>query len=249
MKDFFKYIFVRLTCYSATCFFKLTIIENNAILILAPHPDDEIIGLGGLIIQTLKSGGRVNIVFLTDGEGSGAHSNVEEIKRQRLFLTKGVLKKLGMSEEDIFHLHLADGRIPRKQEIGFAETVEKLKEIVGIVGSNAIFATHPLDYWPYDHVACSELAVELKKNLNYRCDLWFYWVWSWYHLKPWQLMRLLKRKLVKLDIHGELDLKKELIDLYLKPNSTSGIPWSGNLPKSMIYPFTKPFEILEKYEG
>ena len=42
---------------------------NDALLIVAPHPDDETLGCGGLILRTRRSGGRVRVVFLTNGDG------------------------------------------------------------------------------------------------------------------------------------------------------------------------------------
>ena len=38
------------------------------VLILAPHPDDDVIAAGGLIQHVLSTGGEVHIVFVTDGE-------------------------------------------------------------------------------------------------------------------------------------------------------------------------------------
>ncbi len=39
-------------------------------LLLAPHPDDDVIAAGGLIQHVLNSGGQLHIVFATDGESN-----------------------------------------------------------------------------------------------------------------------------------------------------------------------------------
>src|SRR5665213_2709092 len=39
-------------------------------LIIAPHPDDETLGCGGLIASQARAGQAVDIVFLTDGAAS-----------------------------------------------------------------------------------------------------------------------------------------------------------------------------------
>ena len=40
------------------------------ILILAPHPDDESLGTGGLIQQALAAGAALRVLFITDGDNN-----------------------------------------------------------------------------------------------------------------------------------------------------------------------------------
>ncbi|NOU73106.1 hypothetical protein GC098_17055 [Paenibacillus sp. LMG 31458] len=39
------------------------------ILVFAPHPDDEILGTAGIIMQAIAAGKRVHVVFFTNGDG------------------------------------------------------------------------------------------------------------------------------------------------------------------------------------
>ncbi len=39
------------------------------LLVVAPHPDDESLGAGGLMQQVLDGGGRVHVLFMTSGDG------------------------------------------------------------------------------------------------------------------------------------------------------------------------------------
>ena len=43
---------------------------NQRILILAPHPDDESLATGGMIQRALKEGGKVRVLFISDGENN-----------------------------------------------------------------------------------------------------------------------------------------------------------------------------------
>lgn len=248
MKNFIKYILGLFTY-----FFTIKRIETikqryNTILVFAPHPDDEIIGLGGLILQTLRNGNEVFICYLTEGENSGCYHDKVEIKKQRAALTNKVLKQLTIPNKNIFKLRLSDGTVPLENNFEFDKTVSQIATIIEEVKPDAVFATAESDFWPFDHVACSQLVKEAVKKINFKTDAWFYWVWTWYHLKPWQLLKLNFNKLYKMDISKDLKQKQILMDTYLKPVSPDGFPWSGKLPIAMKYPSTKPFEIIEKYD-
>lgn len=67
----------------------------SKILVVAAHPDDEILGVGGTILKHIKNGDEVSILILGDGETSkGAKANI--LKRQRQAQKAG--KTLGAKE-------------------------------------------------------------------------------------------------------------------------------------------------------
>ena len=220
----------------------------RSVLIFAPHPDDEIIGIGGMILRILKEGTEVHIVYLTDGEKSGASLDEEMIRKARIGLMIMIAKDIGIPLSNLYWLHIPDGTVPHHRESGFIKRVNQLSHLINWIKPDAVFATHDLDYWPLDHVACSELAVEAVKRSDHKPELWLYWVWTWYHLRPWNFLKLNMMRFCKVKISKELKRKEELMNRYLTPKSSEGKPWSGVLPKSMLYPFTKPFEVLERYE-
>lgn len=43
-------------------------LKNKTLLIIAPHPDDEVLGCGGLIKKIKSNGGKVYVLFLTVGD-------------------------------------------------------------------------------------------------------------------------------------------------------------------------------------
>ena len=55
------------------------IIGGGTCLILAPHPDDESLGCGGLIAACVAAGRSPLVVILTDGAGS--HPNSRRFRR------------------------------------------------------------------------------------------------------------------------------------------------------------------------
>ena len=47
----------------------LDVPEATRLLVIAPHPDDEVLGAGGLMQRVHATGGAVRVVYLTDGDG------------------------------------------------------------------------------------------------------------------------------------------------------------------------------------
>jgi LmbE family N-acetylglucosaminyl deacetylase len=47
----------------------LTIEQGTRLLVIAPHPDDEVLGAGGLMRRVYDSNGAIRVVYLTDGDG------------------------------------------------------------------------------------------------------------------------------------------------------------------------------------
>ncbi|EKD32432.1 MAG: hypothetical protein ACD_77C00103G0043 [uncultured bacterium] len=254
MKTLIKKSFIQIVYSILQHTTKQPTINSDSILIIAPHPDDEIIGTGGLIVKKLSEGCKVTIVFLTDGECSGASSYQEEVKQARISLSEKTAKKLGIPLENLYRMHLPDAFVPKRGELGFADAVTKLVQLIDQINPSAIFATHFLDHWPFDHVACSQIAsdavIQLSRpNQSYKKpELWLYWVWAWYFFRPWKFHKLNFKNLYHLDINGEIAQKKDLMNIYLQPLSPEGKPWSGVLPEAMIFPFSKPIEILERIE-
>jgi len=59
--------------------------KHQKLLIIAPHPDDEVIGCGGVAVKIKEAGGKVYVLFLTVGDtndfsGSGFSSKKERLQ-------------------------------------------------------------------------------------------------------------------------------------------------------------------------
>ncbi len=69
-------------------------LKNQKILVIAPHPDDEIFGAGGLIAKAKRLGSKVYVLYMTVGlskdfskSGSSTQGErIEEIKNVADFL-------------------------------------------------------------------------------------------------------------------------------------------------------------------
>jgi len=94
--------------------------KDDRVLILAPHPDDEVIGTGGIIQRALSAGAKVNIICFTNGDLNQAAFLAYEKKPaifQRQFLLLGETRRLesikgieslGLDKNDIKYLGYPD---------------------------------------------------------------------------------------------------------------------------------------------
>jgi LmbE family N-acetylglucosaminyl deacetylase len=96
------------------------------VLVVAPHPDDESIGCGGLIAALRQRQLDVQVVILTDGTGS--HANSARYPASRLAdLRKGealeALAILGVAPDAVAFWQLADRFVPDRDSATFESTV------------------------------------------------------------------------------------------------------------------------------
>lgn len=66
--------------------------SNDTLLVIAPHPDDEVMGCGGLISRIKEDGGKIFILFLTNGNTkdftSRGVSTLDEREKEILSVSK-----------------------------------------------------------------------------------------------------------------------------------------------------------------
>jgi LmbE family N-acetylglucosaminyl deacetylase len=84
-------------------------VSAERVLVLAPHPDDEVLGCGGLLVQLLARGARVEVLFLTDGGGGEEGEAREAYARRRREEAERVAGLLGFTARR--SLELPDGSL------------------------------------------------------------------------------------------------------------------------------------------
>ncbi|MDN4594313.1 PIG-L deacetylase family protein [Polycladomyces subterraneus] len=111
-----------------------TNIQGNRVLVVAPHPDDEVLGGGGVIEKAISSGKQVKVVIMTNGDGFS-----EDVMRQFITLFPsaqnyqklGVLRHeesiqalgyLGVKPSDIYFLGYPDGGLESLWETNWSCT-------------------------------------------------------------------------------------------------------------------------------
>jgi LmbE family N-acetylglucosaminyl deacetylase len=83
---------------------EMTIPDETRLLVIAPHPDDEVLAAGGLMQRVHAKGGTVRVVYLTNGEGYPEGVELEEHGKT---LTPGDFRDYGRRREREAHTALA----------------------------------------------------------------------------------------------------------------------------------------------
>lgn len=119
---------------------------NKTILILAAHPDDEVLGCGGVIQKHVQQGDKVFVGIITDGSSSQYPG--DKIKHgEKIEECKKANELLGVSEVEF--LDLPDMRL---DTVSHAELNNKINSLVEKIMPNIIY-THSYSDLNLDHVA------------------------------------------------------------------------------------------------
>ena len=136
---------------------KLKLQKKNKILIVAAHPDDEILGCGGTIIK-LKNTNDINIVFMTDGVSSRGTDTIE--KKLRRKMCDDLFKYLKIKKPTFFDF--SDNKM---DEVPLLNIVKKLETIIKKIKPKTIF-THYSECLNIDHKITSQAVLTACRPLK-----------------------------------------------------------------------------------
>jgi LmbE family N-acetylglucosaminyl deacetylase len=148
-------------------------------LVLAPHPDDESLGCGGLLAACAALGLAAQVIIVSDGSGSHRRSRgfpAARLVALRQQEARAAVAALGLDPADsIGFLDLPDTRVPSSGP-AFEAAVAGLLRLVR-TPPTAVFTTWPHD--PHaDHAATFALACALARALPGAPRLYAYPVWG-----------------------------------------------------------------------
>ncbi len=185
------------------------VLAGRPALVVAPHPDDESLGCGGLIAEAARHGEAVHIAVVTDGAGSHAasHTHRPELLRQlRRDETLAAAAVLGVPPERVSFLDIPDGCAPQRGPAAEAAG-RRLPTLARDLAAGTIFtswdyATHPA------HVAAPHYAAAAAQDTE--AALFSYPVWAWM-LPRRTLMPNLRWRGFSIDIGPHLAAKRAAV--------------------------------------
>lgn len=215
-------------------------------VIVAPHPDDEVLACGGLLQLLAAQGTHTVLVAVTDGTGShpGSTANTpEQLARLRPRETEAALRALGLGlgapagrpAPQIVRARLPDGAVTASLD----ELQTLLRQMLR--PNDVVFVTWRQDGHP-DHEACG-LAAAMAANAC-RATLVEMPVWSWHWAAPGDV-RLPWRRARRLALDEEvLRRKREAVGCFasqLRDDPSTGQP--AILPPHVLARLLHPYEI------
>lgn len=128
---------------------------KEKVLILAPHPDDEVFGCGGAIMRHISQHDQVSVIIATDGHAAVIHEN-EESKQKYISMryqeSQNAAQVLGY--ETMHYWNFPDRELKYNKSTVQLAIESILKNKATLIYAPSIFEIHP------DHFNLAQIAID-----------------------------------------------------------------------------------------
>lgn len=123
------------------------------ILVLAPHPDDDLLGCGGSMVKHVKNGNNVHVAYVTSGEAGlvGTYTHPEKIREKEAV---HAVKSIDIPAKNLYFLRQPDGFVVDTPGI-----INQLIHIIRECRPSVVYIPHSQDAHP-DHVATHVIGLK-----------------------------------------------------------------------------------------
>jgi len=141
------------------------------VLVLAPHPDDELIGCGGTLCRLAAAGADISIVQATDGARLDSLRDLPEARRRTVRLEEA--KRVASA----LRARVLLWRLPDAQLRPSSQTIARLARLLGKLAPTHVF-TPFLGDGHADHVVLSRVLGAALGSARVEAEILQYEVWS-----------------------------------------------------------------------
>ncbi len=154
-----------------------SIIPSDArVCIIAPHPDDEILGCGGLIQRLDTLGYQIVLFAVTNGTASHPDSilyNPEELNQIRPAETRAALEELALKQNILrIALDIQDGQVAEQREL-LKQHLQSYLQPNDVLITTFVHDGHP------DHEITGQVTQQLATERHLSCIQVLIWAWHW----------------------------------------------------------------------
>ncbi len=136
--------------------YKDGLVKNQKVIVFSPHPDDDVISMGGMLDKLVSNGNDITVAYMTNGSVAVFDADVRrylrfiEMSIDVMGLDKGAKKDVDTRRKKILEFleKKAPGQVDIKEVqaikayIRYAEAIEGL-EVMGLTGDDARFLDMP----------------------------------------------------------------------------------------------------------
>jgi LmbE family N-acetylglucosaminyl deacetylase len=145
------------------------------VMIIAPHPDDEVIGCGGTALRHVRGGDPVSVIYLTRGESSRGYPWLGPQERKATRMKEALASCAILGIRDTLFLEGADGNLSAPDVA--AELTRKVTEAIRVRQPKVIYVPHADDNHA-DHAAAYQMVVQIARGCSPRPVIYQYELWS-----------------------------------------------------------------------
>jgi LmbE family N-acetylglucosaminyl deacetylase len=199
------------------------------IVVVAPHPDDETLGAGGLIFSCAQSTSPVTIISVTDGEAACPEvPALDHVRRRELV---SAMRALELAPSDIFRLGLPDGEVCER-EVELAQSLAKCIPDGAIIVAPFEFDGHT------DHEAVGRACRSVARERG--LTLVRYPIWAWHRGSAELFMEPQSRRFL-LNPRARAAKRKAISEYQSQYGERPGGPI---LPTHVLDYFHQPYEVF-----
>ncbi len=220
-------------------------------VVVAPHPDDEALGCGGLLALLSQAGQPAAAVLVSDGTLSHPASELFSAPARRAVREtefRRALAILGVSGSAPLFLGLPDGRVPDAAGApGFAEAVVRLQRFLEAHSAATVLVPWRRDPHP-DHRATSQLVQAALAGMPRPPRRLEYVVWAWERASAADLPTAADGVIgFRLNIGAVVAQKQRAIRAHrsqVAPGVFTDDPGGFLLSEEMLAHFAGPYEVF-----
>jgi len=190
--------------------------QDTVALVIAPHPDDETLGCGGLLFRKRAEGVAVCVAYVTDGSASHpGHPTLTPGALAALRQTEArhAMDRIGVESTGLRFLGARDGTLAHLDRPSADELVLRIAALLRQVQPDEIFLPCRHD-GSSEHDATFGFVRRALEQAGLRPRILEFPVWSWWN--PRLLLRPLitSRRVWRMDFRGYGTLKRRALDAY-----------------------------------
>ena len=222
------------------------LITGERTLVVAPHPDDESLGCGGVIARLRQQGRSVHVLFVSDGSMSHPNSKKypaatrRDLREQE---AQDALAVLGVSSSEVTFLRLPDTQVPTRSSADFERATNLIHSHLQQTAPHTILVPWRRD--PHgDHRATWHLLRAAVDRTVHPVRWVEYPIWVWETTDPEDLPTPADGTWYKVDVTSVVSRKQRAIAAHVSQTTPliDDDPEGFTLSEAMISHFTQPYE-------